>query len=816
MKKILLYIFILFSTSILAQQATEGFSYQAVVRGEDGTAIENTDLEVIVQLFERDNVRPIYSEVHETTTDKFGQINLIIGNGLGNKEDFKSIPWSSGSIYYRIHLINEYEDLNIMSEAQILAVPYAYHANTANSLSNQEGSIGRNDIKDDKFWSVEGNNIFDRNNKLGTLTNDPLNIITNDITRIVVGTNGDIEVNTSLDIQENLNVQGLTNLNDMVVQNSVNVKGEALLEGNLNVNESVQIDKDLHVLNNTVLDGNLAVGRDFTATGAVLLNGGLTVGDMSPTYLTGELTVDKDAFFNAKVDVDGETTLNNSLDVDGPTTLNNTLDVDGITTLNDALDVDGITTLNNQLVVDGSTKLNNTLTVERVSTFNDVMSVTKDVADGGFVATFENTNVGNGDGINIKLGKNRTNLAPPNLPALMSANEINQIKNLIKCDYQGSKINLLGNIVVEGLQADVEMIAGLAIGTGNILLNFINTNLGLPYNIPKGFIVKGYRLLHIGMPSGIPDVNVHLPDLPPVEVPLLPSLPNISLNALGIPEIPIYDLNFWGIPNICLSDAPGSTPLNNENEFIRFSDKSDVKMGSIRAASVSDWSDNYLTVSYLFKLRGAITSAVDKKHARYHFKALVSDAIQDYIKIGVEYSSGNGDYAEWLERADIDERITPGDIVGVKGAKITKDLSEAEQVMVVSHNPIVLGNVPPSGKIHVGNNIAFMGQVPVKVMGPVNSGDYIVGQPNTPGYGIAKSKSEMTAKDFELAVGRAWEGVNVNGPVLVNTVVGIHNGDYSRIFKKMDNQIKNNADRLDQLESKISAISSTLNHLESN
>ena len=133
--------------------------------------------------------------------------------------------------------------------------------------------------------------------------------------------------------------------------------------------------------------------------------------------------------------------------------------------------------------------------------------------------------------------------------------------------------------------------------------------------------------------------------------------------------------------------------------------------------------------SYLFKLRGALTSStVDKFHAKYHFKNEITTAITAFTKLGVEYSSGSGDYAEWLQRIDTKELITPGDIVAVIGGKITKDLQGAEQVMVVSHSPIVLGNLPSenSNFQFQGNSIAFMGQVPVKITGPVSTGDFII------------------------------------------------------------------------------------------
>lgn len=241
-------------------------------------------------------------------------------------------------------------------------------------------------------------------------------------------------------------------------------------------------------------------------------------------------------------------------------------------------------------------------------------------------------------------------------------------------------------------------------------------------------------------------------------------------------------------------------------------------MGSIRAVSVTDWSAEYLDPVFLFKLHGALKSAVDKKHARYHFKSEVTNALKAYANIGVEYSSGNGDYAEWLVRSDLKEIITPGDIVAVKGGKISKDLKDAEQVMVVSHNPIVLGNIPPEDQTQNGNNIAFMGQVPVKILGPVKTGDYIVANPEVLGYGIAKNQNEMSVEDFKYAVGRAWEENLTDGPKMVNTVVGIHNGDYFKVLKNyeakinaLEQQMLETKDKYNSLESKVDLLSRSIN-----
>ena len=123
--------------------------------------------------------------------------------------------------------------------------------------------------------------------------------------------------------------------------------------------------------------------------------------------------------------------------------------------------------------------------------------------------------------------------------------------------------------------------------------------------------------------------------------------------------------------------------------------------------------------------------------------------------------------------------------------------------MVVSYKPIILGNIPDENKTHLGNNIAFMGQVPVKVIGPVSSGDYIVAHGEISGYGKAINPKEMKTENFKFAVGRSWDTNLNDGPKLINTVVGIHNDDWVKVIQKIESRQEKFEDRLNEFENKV-------------
>ncbi|MES2965528.1 MAG: hypothetical protein V4760_16730, partial [Bdellovibrionota bacterium] len=67
--------------------------------------------------------------------------------------------------------------------------------------------------------------------------------------------------------------------------------------------------------------------------------------------------------------------------------------------------------------------------------------------------------------------------------------------------------------------------------------------------------------------------------------------------------------------------------------------------------------------------------------------------------------------------------------------------------------------------------IAFVGQVPVKVKGPVKEGDLII--PMKDGYGIAVDADEATFAQYKKAVGTAWEASTIIGVKKVKVAVGI-------------------------------------------
>lgn len=115
----------------LIAQPPQTFNYQAVLRDASGKirANENIDIEVSIIQGTTDGTSK-YSESHSSETNAHGLVNLRIGEGV-TTDDFSTIEWSNGPFFISINV----NGLN-MGTSQLLSVPYALHAETAQHMEN--------------------------------------------------------------------------------------------------------------------------------------------------------------------------------------------------------------------------------------------------------------------------------------------------------------------------------------------------------------------------------------------------------------------------------------------------------------------------------------------------------------------------------------------------------------------------------------------------------------------------------------------------------------------------------------------------------
>lgn len=126
MKNLLLTLSVLlFGLTIMAQTPAM-FNYQAVVRDANSEILVNAGINLTVEILKSDiNGNVVFSEQHATSTNAYGVVNVKIGS----INSLDGIDWSNDLYFVRISV-----DGTVLGTSQLISVPYALHAKTAENV----------------------------------------------------------------------------------------------------------------------------------------------------------------------------------------------------------------------------------------------------------------------------------------------------------------------------------------------------------------------------------------------------------------------------------------------------------------------------------------------------------------------------------------------------------------------------------------------------------------------------------------------------------------------------------------------------------
>lgn len=530
--------------------------------------------------------------------------------------------------------------------------------------------------------------------------------------------------------------------------------------GTLDVDDDTTLNRELtvrgqtHLYDNlTVESGNTALKGDLTVDGETNLNSTLNVNNKSATNLSGALTV-------------GE--YNGTPDVDAPTILNGSLEVKGTSTFG-ALE-------SRTLKVTDSTELNGAVEIKSENNQVKITSTLKgsDLNINDYPLLVE----GGNQGIAIKvdtIGANNSN----NFISFWDATP-----NTLITPYQPTAFNAGVRKVFELIGLDD---AGIFDGFSNNASPGANTLSGV--RLPDDSPMLWGRIEGETDPdefSNNADYNLDqlsfYYDLVDGTLDLVWQLFDNTKQAGDFAAALSSSTGCAGIGACVTAPIPSIIVNETAHNIIEI-----LKTGSAIA--------NEVFAVYMLN-----TFYDNKKRFR-----------------GVSYASGAGDYAEYLPRLNINEKISYGDIVGLNGGKISKKTNGAQRMMVISYKPAVLGALPQPGEEQFYEKVAFMGQVPVKVIGIVNIGDYILPSGNGDGFGIAISPEKITTKDIKNIVGVAWEASeNPYGYNLINTAVGINNNDNNPIVERLEQQVLSQKQEIKELKDLLAKTIERIDNIEEN
>jgi hypothetical protein len=507
--------------------------------------------------------------------------------------------------------------------------------------------------------------------------------------------------------------------------------------------------------------------------------------------------------------VEGGVGIEKNVNIGGNTEIDGTLGVDGVTTLknitesttkdNGSLVVEGGVGIEKNVNIGGNTEIDGTLGVDGVTTLkNTTESTTKDngslVVEGG-VGIEKNINIGGNSGVtgNSTVG------------GTLGVNGISTFNNTTQSTTKDN-----GAVVIEG---------GVGIEK--------NINVGGNSSVTGNSIIGGNSTVNGNTTvNGITGLNGQ-----------------VTINATvgsGDGNYDAYPLRVQGSEQGIAVRLNSSSP-NGDNNFVTFFNSSGGAVGGIQGQTKAEKNaepeniyERAMNVATVAKAGVALglsfipTCVVGVIASCGPSGSSIAMAAADAVlaavnlaffevfmdaNIGVTYSSGSADYAEWLEQAYPEEPISAGDIVAVNGGKITKYTKDGQQYMAISTNPAILGNVPADGNVSNMEKVAFMGQIPVKVRGIVLVGDYILPSGLHDGTGIAVSPNEITAEQYRKIVGVAWSGSFVHkGISLINMAIGLNSNDVSTLVAKQEKKIMEMENKYKSLEERLIALEKGTNY----
>lgn len=137
MKKYITLIVAVFLTATLWAQSPEKMSYQAVVRNASDALVTNKAVGMKVSVLKGSATgTAVYVETHKPTTNANGLVSVSIGGGTVVSGAFADIDWANG-----LYFIKTETDpaggtsYSITGTSQLLSVPYALHAKTAETVT---------------------------------------------------------------------------------------------------------------------------------------------------------------------------------------------------------------------------------------------------------------------------------------------------------------------------------------------------------------------------------------------------------------------------------------------------------------------------------------------------------------------------------------------------------------------------------------------------------------------------------------------------------------------------------------------------------
>jgi hypothetical protein len=187
MKKIITICAVLLITASVFAQTPEKMSYQAVVRNGSNALVTSTTVGMQISILQGSvSGTSIYVETQTPSTNANGLVSLEIGAGTVVSGNFTTIDWANGPYFIKTETDpTGGTNYTITGTSQLLSVPYALHAKTAETVTGTitetdpifgasvaSGITGTDTTNWNNHFSGNYNDLSNSPTNVSTFTND--------------------------------------------------------------------------------------------------------------------------------------------------------------------------------------------------------------------------------------------------------------------------------------------------------------------------------------------------------------------------------------------------------------------------------------------------------------------------------------------------------------------------------------------------------------------------------------------------------------------------------------------------------------------
>jgi len=139
MKRIITFLAVIFTAVSIYAQTPDKMSYQAVIRDISGLLVTNQSVGMKISVLQGSvSGTVVYSEIFNPNpaTNENGLVTVQIGGGVPMTGTFNSINWGTGPYFIKVETDPAGgTNYTISGTSQLLSVPYALHAKTAETVT---------------------------------------------------------------------------------------------------------------------------------------------------------------------------------------------------------------------------------------------------------------------------------------------------------------------------------------------------------------------------------------------------------------------------------------------------------------------------------------------------------------------------------------------------------------------------------------------------------------------------------------------------------------------------------------------------------